>query len=157
MLLLVVFDILFSEFITETFQYICKLRVIDVLFVQDPSRKYITMNPSISLQEMIRQAESGNLDAQFALGKMYFGGSNGIVAEDDEKAAYWFELAVKKGCDDAIPPLFVLITTERVIGRSSELAAKMLHIFHHIGITQRPHDHLFQKSGHVAQCGSVNW
>lgn len=84
------------------------------------------MNPSISLNDMICQAESGNSDAQFALGKMCFGCSDGIVSKDDEKAAYWFEQAVKNGDDDAIPPLFVLIATERVVGRSFDSVVKML-------------------------------
>ena len=32
----------------------------------------------------------------------------------------------------------------------------ILHVIHCIGFTQRPHDHLFQKSGHL-DAHSINW
>jgi TPR repeat protein len=51
-------------------------------------------------------AESGNSDAQYAVGYMYYYGQG--VTEDRDKALYWMRLASKAGQPDAVKALRII-------------------------------------------------
>lgn len=59
--------------------------------VQDYRRAFIKLMP---------EAESGQPDAQYAVGYMYYYGLG--VVEDKKKAWYWIDCAAKKGQLDAV-------------------------------------------------------
>ena len=51
------------------------------------------------MEELIKQANEGDAEAQFLLGLAYYDG-NGI-SKNYSKAYYWFQKAVKQGNNDA--------------------------------------------------------
>ena len=65
--------------------------------VQDYRQAFIRLKP---------EAESGQPDAQYAIGYMYYYG-HGVV-EDRKKAWYWIHCAAKAGQPDAIAAIAVL-------------------------------------------------
>ena|SRR3990167_8512561 len=62
--------------------------------VQDYRQAFIRLKP---------QAEKGQLEAQYAIGYMYYYGQG--VVESREKACYWIRLAAKAGQPDAVVAL----------------------------------------------------
>ena len=51
------------------------------------------------MEELIKQADEGDAEAQFLLGLAFYDG-NGI-SQNYNKAYYWFQKAVKQGNNDA--------------------------------------------------------
>ena len=51
------------------------------------------------MEELIKQADEGDAEAQFRLGMAYYNG-NGI-SKNYSKACYWFKKAVEQGDNDA--------------------------------------------------------
>lgn len=58
---------------------------------------------SVYSKRLVNAAKAGDVEAQCSLGFFYWYGDG--VAEDDEKAFYWWNLAAQKGDDDAMTGL----------------------------------------------------
>lgn len=58
---------------------------------------------SVYSKRLVNAAKAGDVEAQCSLGFFYWNGDG--VAEDDEKAFYWWNLAAQKGDDDAMTGL----------------------------------------------------
>lgn len=63
------------------------------------ARKYFKGQFRAAYEETRRAARTGNAQAQYALGYMYYYGK-GVIA-DDKKAKYWFTAAALQGHPDA--------------------------------------------------------
>ena len=52
------------------------------------------------MEELIKQAEQGDVEAQFQLGLAYYNGD--VMNKNYSKAYYWFLKSVEQGNNDAI-------------------------------------------------------
>ncbi len=79
------------------------------------------------MEELIKQAEDGNVEAQYQLGLAYYNGDG--IKQNNSKAYYWFQKAIEQGCVEAkswvdkMIRIHVLIDGERypmVVKRTDE-------------------------------------
>ena len=79
------------------------------------------------MEELIKQAEDGNVEAQYQLGLAYYNGDG--IKQNNNKAYYWFQKAIEQGCVEAkswvdkMIRIHVLIDGERypmVVKRTDE-------------------------------------
>ena len=51
------------------------------------------------MEELIKQVEDGDSEAQYQLGLAYYNGDG--IKQNNSKAYYWFQKAIEQGCVEA--------------------------------------------------------
>ncbi len=85
------------------------------------------MHPPISMADgtaLIREAEEGNMDAQYQLGVQYMYGTD--VPRDPSQAAVWFERAARQGHVPALREYGILVASGAGVAPAPEQGAELL-------------------------------